>query len=93
MAKLDLKALMPTMAGLVAEKRKEWGKPWVDDAVRRGLAGEPGWFYGFEAGHVVGTPCELMREMASGYTFMVGAKACLFMRGPVDTGGGGQHAH
>lgn len=89
MAKTDLRGVMPTLAGLVAEKRVQWGRAWVDDAVRRGMAGEVGWFYGFEAGRVVGTPCELMAKMAADYTFMVGPKACLFMRGPAHAGAAG----
>jgi hypothetical protein len=47
---------MPNVAKHVEKMRGRWGKPHVDECVRRGLAGEPGWFYAIENGHTVGTP-------------------------------------
>ncbi|MBC8751420.1 MULTISPECIES: hypothetical protein [Paraburkholderia] len=45
---------MPEMAAFVAEVRSAFGDEAIDDAVRRGKAGEPG-FYACENGHAVGT--------------------------------------
>lgn len=47
---------MPGVWAKIGEFRRDWGNEHVAECIRRGMAGEPGWFYGFEAGHVVGTP-------------------------------------
>lgn len=50
-----IKTLMPNVYESIQAKAESVG----NDAfalVRRGLAGQPGCFYAFEAGHVVGTP-------------------------------------
>lgn len=46
---------MPEVLAVIKDKAEHHG-PEVYALVRRGLRGEPGCFYAFEAGHVVGTP-------------------------------------
>ena len=50
-----IKARMPAVYGAIQAKAVEIGKQ-AFGLVRRGLKGEPGCFYAFERGHVVGTP-------------------------------------
>lgn len=40
----------------VDRKRTEYGAAYVNDRIKRAVAGEPGLFYAMEAGHVLGTP-------------------------------------
>jgi hypothetical protein len=47
---------MPSVWRKIGEYRQLWGKEHVAECIRRGMAGEPGWFYASEAGHVEGTP-------------------------------------
>ena len=50
-----IKQCMPEVYALIKSRAEEVGSA-VYALVRRGLGGEPGCFYAFEAGHVVGTP-------------------------------------
>lgn len=57
----SLRDEMPNTAKWIDRKRHEYGKPYVDELVRRaitrdGKPGEPGLFYAIENGHVLGTP-------------------------------------
>lgn len=52
----SMRDAMPLTADWVDKKRAEWGRDHVNDCVRRAMAGEPGYFYAIEAGHVLGTP-------------------------------------
>lgn len=52
----SMKDAMPETADWVNKMRAQWGRPYVDDCLRRGMAGEPGYFYAVEGGRVVGTP-------------------------------------
>lgn len=53
---------MPETAKLVEQWRAEFGRDYVNDCIRRGMAsiegvpGEPGYFFAMERGHVIGTP-------------------------------------
>jgi hypothetical protein len=47
---------MPGVVQLVKTKRQEMGDAHVTECVRRGLAGEPGWFFAREGALAVGTP-------------------------------------
>lgn len=47
---------MPGVSSLVKTKRQEMGDAHVTECVRRGLAGEPGWFFAREGALAVGTP-------------------------------------
>lgn len=55
-AKVDLRGHMPETAKWVDRKREELGAKHVNGCIRKALAGEPGWFYAIERGHVLGTP-------------------------------------
>lgn len=52
----SMRDAMPLTADWVDKKRAEWGRDHVNDCVRRAMAGEPGYFYAIEGGHVLGTP-------------------------------------
>jgi hypothetical protein len=51
-----LPAAMPGVARLMAEKRAALGQAHVDECWRRGMAGEPGWFFAREGAIAIGTP-------------------------------------
>lgn len=52
-----LPAMMPRVAGLMAERRRQWGAAHVAECWRRGVVqGEPGWFFAREGPIAVGTP-------------------------------------
>ena len=82
--------VMPLVWGRIVQLRQEWGAAHVAECIRRGMAGEPGWFYAFEAGHVVGTPFEcnqaLMQLVAAGAA--MGGRYAVVMRPPVTAQGG-----
>ena len=54
--RFDLRTEMPDAAEWVDAQRRELGREHVNECIRRALAGEPGFFYCFEAGHILGTP-------------------------------------
>lgn len=51
-----IREAMPTVARMVGDRRQTMGAAHVTECQRRGMAGEPGWFYAWEAGVAVGTP-------------------------------------
>lgn len=51
-----LPAAMPGVAALMREKRKALGPAHVAECWRRGMAGEPGWFFAREGAIAIGTP-------------------------------------
>lgn len=51
-----LPAAMPGVARLMKEKRRLFGDAHVAECFRRGMAGEPGWFFAREGALAVGTP-------------------------------------
>lgn len=57
-AKARPRDAMPNVARWVDEKRAAWGREHVRECIERGMRGEPGWFFAFEAGYVQGTPFE-----------------------------------
>lgn len=78
--KPTMKELMPKVAEMVAERRRDWGDAHVTDAVTRGMRGERNCFYAFENGRIVGTPFDhrfdldaiaKMGAMLEGAAFMV----------------------
>lgn len=54
--RVDLRQQMPRTAEWVDRQRLEYGKEHVNACIKRSLAGEQGWFYALERGHVLGTP-------------------------------------
>lgn len=51
-----LPTAMPGVARLMAEKRRQLGDAHVAECWRRGMAGEPGWFFAREGAIAIGTP-------------------------------------
>jgi hypothetical protein len=86
----DLRTTMPNTAEYVARKRGEWGAGFVNDCVRRAIAGEAGYFYAIEAGHVLGTPFPAGERIAQDQANAVlwGASFAVFMRTPEGVAGG-----
>lgn len=51
-----VRSVMPRVVAMVGDRRRELGDAFVAECQRRGMAGEPGWFYAWESGLAVGTP-------------------------------------
>ena len=51
-----LPAVVPGVARLMAEKRRTLGAEHVAECWKRGMAGEPGWFFAREGAVAIGTP-------------------------------------
>jgi hypothetical protein len=85
---------MPRVWEEIEGKRAQWGAEHVADCIRRGMAGQPGWFYAFERGHVVGTPFSNDLELCAlvGFAAAVGGRFVLVMRPPVGQVEGGSNA-
>jgi hypothetical protein len=86
----DMRALMPKTAEYVARRRKEWGAGFVNECMRRAVAGEPGYFYAMEDGHVIGTPFAAGEPIAEDQRNAVlwGCTFAVFMRTPEGVAGG-----
>lgn len=54
---------MPRVTSIVTEKRRLHGDAFVTECIRRGMAGEPGWFFAREGGLAVGTPWDGLADM------------------------------
>lgn len=60
--------MMPGVARLMAEKRREWGSEHVAECWRRGvLQQQPDWFFAREGAIAIGTPFsdELIRDFGA----------------------------
>lgn len=79
---------MPETARWVDARRAEWGAAHVNTCLRKALAGEPGWFYAMERGHVLGTPFPATSDVHQDQQLglMLGAAFAAFMARP-----GGKH--
>lgn len=51
-----IRTAMPKTTELVAQRRRELGDDHVTECIRRGMAGQPGYFFAREGGLAVGTP-------------------------------------
>lgn len=82
--------VMPNVWGQISQYRSKWGDAHVTECIRRGMAGEPDWFYAFEGGHVVGTPFVADKAIVNTLQLAVamGGKFAMVMRPPV----GASHA-
>ena len=82
-----IKQCMPEVYALIKSRAEEVGSA-VYALVRRGLGGEPGCFYAFEAGHVVGQPRSPVSDDGRGLKRHQRAQAldCLLVRPSVMTG-------
>ena len=58
-----IRQAMPKVQALVVSQRAELGAAHVTECQRRGMAGEPGWFYAREGAMTVGTPWAAAREI------------------------------
>lgn len=77
-----LPAAMPGVARLMLEKRVLHGAAHVAECWRRGMAGEPGWFFAREGAIAIGTPWDLP-EMANFAALQVTAtQAMLIIKEP-----------
>jgi hypothetical protein len=77
--------VMPQVWRKIGEYSQKWGKAHVTECIQRGMAGEPGWFYAFEAGHVAGTPFTADEVVTQGLHLAValGGRFAVVMRPPV----------
>jgi hypothetical protein len=85
---------MPMTAKWIDQHRAAWGKPYVDDLLRRaigkaGAQGEPGLFYALENGRVLGTPFTDYPEIEfwQRYAVVNGAKFAAFIQPPKEAHG------
>jgi hypothetical protein len=87
-----IKQYMPEVYSLIKDKAEVLGSS-VYGLVRRGLGGEPGCFYAFEAGHVVGQPRGVVEKDAAElgqFTACFGcAYVCIFGELPAPASAGG----
>jgi len=78
-----LPAAMPGVTRLMAAKRAQYGAAHVAECWRRGMAGEPGWFFAREGALAVGTPTLGDPVMADFAALQVSStQALLVMREP-----------
>lgn len=61
---------MPKVTAAVAEKRKELGDTFVNDCIKRGMKGEPGYFFAIEGGVMVGMPDRSLNAFESVYDLL-----------------------
>lgn len=82
---------MPRVWEAIEARREEFGADHVADCIRRGMAGEPDWFYAFERGHVVGTPftCDPALTEFIGLAAVIGGRYVFVMRPPAANNEGG----
>jgi hypothetical protein len=60
-----LPTAMPGVSRLIGEKRRVLGDAHVNECWRRGMAGEPGWFFAREGAIAIGTPWADDPELAN----------------------------
>lgn len=53
-----LPSIMPGVSKLMKDERKRLGAEHVAECWKRGMAGEPGWFFACEGPVAIGTPWE-----------------------------------
>lgn len=83
-----LPAEMPGVLRLVREKRRLYGDAHVDECWRRGMAGEPGWFFAREGTLAIGTPSTDDPELANfAAQAIAGGQALLVIGVPGQAGG------
>jgi len=87
--RVDLRAQMPNSARIIAKRRDELGVPYVNDCIRRSLAGEPGLFLAIEKGFVLGTPFPLGHayEAWQAQAIVWGVDCAVFLKGKEELNG------
>lgn len=74
---------MPGVAKLIAERRRRLGDAHVTDCIKRGLRGEPGFFFAREGALAVGTPWDGDPVMANfAAASVTSTQALVIMREP-----------
>lgn len=88
-AKIDMRSQMPETAKWIDDKRAEHGAEFVNGCIRRAMKGEPGFFYAFERGHVLGTPFPASHPIAKDqeYAVTMGCTFAGFIATPAAPGG------
>lgn len=81
-----LPAAMPGVAKLVAEQRVQLGNEHVNRCWRRGLEGQPGWFFAREGAIAVGTPWNEPEMANFAAAQITSTQAMLMIRKPVSRG-------
>ena len=92
-----IKQCMPEVYALIKSRAEEVGSA-VYALVRRGLGGEPGCFYAFEAGHVVGQPAGVIEKDQAELGNFVACFGCAYVcifgdLPPAANAGGASGAH
>lgn len=79
---------MPGVARNIADKRRTLGDAHVTECIKRGLAGEPGWFFAREGAIAIGTPWDdpVLANFAAAQ--ITATQALVILRDPV----GAHHA-
>lgn len=80
-----VRTALPAVARLVLDKRREFGQAHVAECWRRGMAGEPGWFFAREGAVAIGTPWAVVQDpvLAAATSWQCTAsQAALFIRKP-----------
>lgn len=79
---MNLRQQMPNVARLVDEQREAMGEAYVNDCIKRGMAGHADHFYAFENGHVLGTPfkADAIVDKAVQLAVMLGGRYAMVIR-------------
>jgi hypothetical protein len=82
-----IRQAMPKVAALVAEQRRRHGDAHVLECQRRGMRGEPGWFFAREGALAVGTPWDdpMLANFAAAH--VTSTQAVLVLRDPGESHG------
>lgn len=73
---------MPGVARLMAERRRAYGQAHVAECWRRGMAGEPGWFFAREGPVAIGTPWDSPELANFAALTITSTQALVVMREP-----------
>ena len=75
---------MPGVARNIADKRRALGDAHVSECIKRGLAGEPGWFFAREGAIAIGTPWDdpVLANFAAAQ--VTSTQALVILREPVE---------
>lgn len=77
-----IREAMPGVQKLVAEHRQRMGDAWVTECVRRGMAGEPGWFFAREGALWCGSPPTEPEFVALVATRFTSTQVTVYLREP-----------
>jgi hypothetical protein len=72
---------MPRTAVILADKKRLLGKAHVAECFRRGMAGEPGWFFAREGPLAIGTPWDQWADLLQVFSPTAG-QALVILKDP-----------